>query len=166
MTTFAPMTTPAVYFINATTMAAKWVFQTDGNANGIAYSPENTLYVDVTGISSGRPNVKDPLRPRQIMAYDINQGQPQLRSERLFSNSISYYCDGVRVSKRGLVFCATADGVDVIEPKSGITLGRIRIGGGSYVAVNIAFEDHILWIVGKGGVWKVSQIKELLRRDW
>lgn len=166
MTTFAPLTTPAVYFINTTTMTPKWVFQTTGNANGIAYGPDGTLYVDVTDISSGQPNVKNPLKARQLLAYDTDHGQPQLRSERLFSNSISYYCDGVRVSRSGLVFCAAADGVDVIEPKSGATLGRIRTGGGSYLAVNIAFEDHVMWIVGKGGVWKVSGIKELLSRTW
>ncbi|KFY63799.1 hypothetical protein V496_03683 [Pseudogymnoascus sp. VKM F-4515 (FW-2607)] len=154
MTTFAPLTSPAVYFINTTTMTPKWVFQTTGNANGIAYGPDGTLYVDVTDISSGQPNVKNPLKARQLLAYDTDHGQPQLRSERLFSNSISYYCDGVRVSRSGLVFCAAADGVDVIEPKSGATLGRIRTGGGRYLAVNIAFEDHVMWIVGKGGVWK------------
>lgn len=70
------------------------------------------------------------------------------------------------MSRSGLVFCAAADGVDVIEPKSGATLGRIRTGGGRYLAVNIAFEDHTMWIVGKGGVWKVSGIKELLTRKW
>lgn len=144
MTTFAPLTTPAVYFINTTTMIPKWVFQTTGNANGIAYGPDSTLYVDVTDISSGRPNVKDPLKAHRLLGYDTHHGKPQLRSERLFSNSISYYCDGVRVSRSGLVFCAAADGVDVIEPKSGATLGRIRTGGGSYLAVNIAFEDHTM----------------------
>lgn len=64
------------------------------------------------------------------------------------------------------MFSAAADGADVIEPKSGATLGRIRTGGGSNVAVNIAFEDHVMWIVGKGGVWKVSGIKEMLTRTW
>lgn len=70
------------------------------------------------------------------------------------------------MSRHGLVFCATADGVDVIEPKGGATLGRIRTGGSDYLAVDIAFEDHVLWIVGKGGVWKVSGIAELLTRSW
>jgi hypothetical protein len=63
-----------------------------------------------------------------------------------------------------LVFCAAGDGVDIIEPENGITLGIIRVGG-DYVAVNIVFDDHTLWIVGKGGVWKVSGI-EFLARKW
>ncbi|CZR62402.1 uncharacterized protein PAC_12299 [Phialocephala subalpina] len=82
-----------------------------------------TLYADSTGISSGRPNVKDPFKPRTLLAYDTLGGRPLLRNERLFSNSISYYCDGVRVSRNGLVFCTTGDGVDVIEPKNGLRLG-------------------------------------------
>lgn len=166
MTDFAPLTMPAVYFVNATTMAAKWVFQTDGNANGIAISCEGTLCVDTTGISSRRPNVKDPLKTRALLAYDTNNGRPQLRNERLFSNSISYYYDGVRVSKNRLVFCANGDGVDVIEPLDGRTLGRIRTDGGTYITVNLAFQDHALWIVGKGGVWTVTGVVENLERGW
>ncbi|KAH6708932.1 hypothetical protein BKA61DRAFT_645872 [Leptodontidium sp. MPI-SDFR-AT-0119] len=166
MTNFWPQTTPAVYFINGTTLAPKWVFQTPGNANGIAISSSGTLYVDVTDVSSGRPNVKDPLKPRQLNSYSTDH-QPVLRDARLFSNSISYYCDGVRVSKNGLIWCAAGDGVDVID-KDGKTLGRVRVGGGDRLsaAVNIAFEEHVLWVVGRGGVWKVSGIEEVLQRYW
>ncbi|KAK0112848.1 hypothetical protein ONS95_014573 [Cadophora gregata] len=39
VTAFTPQTTPAVYFNNATTLVPKWVFQTPGNANGIASHP-------------------------------------------------------------------------------------------------------------------------------
>jgi len=166
MTEFRPQTSPAVYFVNMTTLTPKWVFETDGNANGIAFAADGTLCIDTTGISSGRPNVKDPYKTRALLAYDTNGGKPQLMNERLFSNSVSYYNDGVRVSKHSLVFGAAGDGVDIIEPEGGATLGRIRIGGGGNLAVNIAFEDHTLWIVGKGGVWRVSNIREQLARDW
>ncbi|PVH83646.1 hypothetical protein DL98DRAFT_529345 [Cadophora sp. DSE1049] len=96
MTAFAPPTTPAVYFINATSLVPKWVYQTSGNANGIAISSTFALYVSSTGISSGRPNVKDPYKNRQLMAYDTRGGKPQLRDGRLFSTTVNYYCDGVR----------------------------------------------------------------------
>lgn len=168
MTPWRPQTMPAVYFINATTMTPKWVAQTPGNMNGMAFAEDGTLYVDTTGISSGQPNVKDSLKTRALLAYDTRMGKPQLRDERLFSNSISYYCDGVRVSRNGYVFCAAGDGVDIIEPLEGATLGRIRVAGTdpTTMAVNVAFQDHTLWIVGHGGVWKVSGIKELLTRKW
>ncbi|KAF7185805.1 hypothetical protein HII31_12907 [Pseudocercospora fuligena] len=170
MTTFAPQTTTAVYFLNTTTLTPKWVFEAPGgwnsNVNGIAFAGDGTLYVDTTAISSSRPKGKYPLRTRALWAFDTRGGKPQLRDRRLFHNSISYYCDGVRVSKHGYVFCATGDGVDVIEPENGYTLGRIRVGRSGGLAVNVAFEDHVLWIVGRGGVWKVSGMKEQLKRDW
>lgn len=159
---------PAVYFIDGQTMTPKWVFQTHGNTNGIAFAEDGTLYVDSTGISSGRPNVKDSRKSRALWAYDTRNGKPQLRDQRLFSNSISYYCDGVRVSRYGYVFCGAGDGVDIIEPVNGATLGRIRVAGTdpNVLAVNIAFQDHTLWIVGHGGVWRVSGIREMLTRKW
>lgn len=166
MTDSRPLTSPAVYFINMTTMTPKWVFETDGNAKGIAFAPDGTLYVQKSDISSGRPNVKDPYKTRALMAFDTDDGRPQLRNERLFSNSISYYNDGVRVCKSGYVFGAVGDGVDVIEPENGITLGRIRVGGSPNLAINVAFDDHTLWIVGKGGVWRVANIAEHLAREW
>lgn len=155
-----------MYFINTTDLTSRWVFQTDGNANGMAIAADGTLYVDITGISSGRLNAKDPFKTRALLSFDTGNSSPPLQHERLFYNSISYYCDGVRVSKSGLVFCAARDGVEIIDPKEGLTLGRVRTGGGENAAVNIALDDHTLWIVGKGGVWKVSRIQELLSRDW
>lgn len=155
---------PAVYFINMTDMSAQWVFQTDGNANGVASAPDGTLYVDSTGISQGRPNVKDSRKTRALLAFDTTDGGAPLRGERLFFNPVSYYCDGVRVTKGGLVMCATGDGVDFIDPVTGKDLGRIRIGGPPSVAVNLAYSDHTLWIIAKGGVWKVTDIRESLAK--
>lgn len=56
--------------------------------------------------------------------------------------------------------------MDVIDPVSGLTLGTIRVGGGENLAVNLAFGEHELWIVGRGGVWHVSGIQERLDRTW
>jgi gluconolactonase len=70
------------------------------------------------------------------------------------------------VSKNGYVWAASGDGLDVIEPVDGTVVGRIRVGGGEFAPVNMAFEEHVLWIVGKGGVWKVDGVKEMLARDW
>ena len=155
---------PAVYFINMTDMSAQWVFQTDGNANGIATAPDGTLYVDTTGISQGRPNVKDGRKTRALLAFDPTEGGAPLRNERLFFNPVSYYCDGVRVTAGGYVMCATGDGVDFIDPKTGKDLGRVRISGEENLAVNLAYSEHTLWIVSKGGVWKASGIQERLMK--
>ncbi|SMQ46503.1 unnamed protein product [Zymoseptoria tritici ST99CH_3D1] len=166
LTDFAPATSPAVYFLNMTTRAAKWLFESQGNVNGIAYGPSGTLYVDVTDISSGRPKVLDPTESRALWSFDTRGGRPQLHDQVLFSNPISRYYDGVRVSRNGYVWAASGDGLDVIEPVDGTLIGRVRVGGGAFAPVNVAFEDHVLWIVGKGGVWKVDGVKERLARDW
>jgi hypothetical protein len=124
----------------------------------------------VTSVNSGRPKSTDALRSRSVYAFDTDGGKPILRNQRLFTNPVSRFFDGVRTSRNGYVFAASSDGVDVIEPENGMMLGRIRTPGsglsGDYGAVNIAFEDHVLWIVGRGGVWKVSGIKEQLKRAW
>ncbi|KAH7370458.1 hypothetical protein BKA65DRAFT_532092 [Rhexocercosporidium sp. MPI-PUGE-AT-0058] len=168
MTTFAPQTTPAVYFINTTTLVPKWVFQAPGgNTNGIAISSDFTLYISSTDISSGRPNVKDAFKDRQLMAYDTRGGRPQLRDGRMFRTSVNYYCDGVRVSRSGLVWCAMGDGVDVLDEEK--TLGRIRTRSEleRHLAVNLAFgREGELWVVGRGGVWSVTGIREELRSEW
>ena len=39
-------------------------------------------------------------------------------------------------------------------------------GLGDYVAVNMAFGDNKLLIVGAGGVWHVSGVRERLARDF
>lgn len=166
LTTFAPATSPAVYFLNMTTRAPKWLFQSEGNVNGIAYAADGTLYVDVTDISSGKPKSLDSTRSRALWSFDTRGGKPQLHDAVLLSNPISRFYDGVRVSKNGYVFAASGDGVDVIEPIGGNVLGRIRVGGGAFSPVSMAFEDHVLWIAGKGGVWKVSRIAERLARHW
>ncbi|KAJ4295140.1 hypothetical protein N0V90_007150 [Kalmusia sp. IMI 367209] len=134
LTTFAPPTSPAVYFINTTSLTPKLVFALDGgwtcNLNGIAVAPDNTLYVDVTSINSGRPKSTDPLRSRALYAFDALDGRPLLRNQRLFANPVSRFWDGVRVAGNGYVFAASSDGVDVIEPIGGTVLGRIRTPGG------------------------------------
>lgn len=159
-----PTTMPAVYFINMTDMSAQWVFQTPGNANGIAIAPDGTLYVDTTGISTGRPNVKDGRRTRALHAFNPTEGGAPIRNERLFFNPVSYYCDAVRVTKGGYVLCATGDGVDFVDPKTGKDLGRVRIGGGQNLSVSLTCSNHTMWIVGKGGAWKVSGIREHLSK--
>jgi gluconolactonase len=84
----------------------------------------------------------------------------------LFTSPVSYFYDGIRVSGEGWVFAGSGDGVDVIDPESGFVLGSIRLGGGENVAVSLAFGENELWIVGKGGVWHVKDIKTKLKRDW
>jgi len=148
-------------------MQAKVVWTTTGNANGIALGPSGkTIYIPDTGVSEFRPSNKNPHGRRMLWAFDLADGRPVLANQRLLMSPISYFYDGIRASGEGWLFAGSGDGVDVIDPESGFVLGSIRTGGGDNVAVSMAFGEHEMWIVGKGGVWHVKDIKAKLKRDW
>ncbi|KAL2867475.1 SMP-30/gluconolactonase/LRE family protein [Aspergillus lucknowensis] len=164
---FALPTNPTVYFVERDTYRIKPVHITDGNANGVAISPDgDVIYIPDTGVSSYYPVHKSPYGKRELWAFDVAQSGAVLTNKRLLSNPISYFYDGVRVSRNGWIFCGAGDGVDVIDPQSGFTLGTIRVGGGENLAVSLAFGQNELWIVGRGGVWHVKGIRERLDREW
>ncbi|KAF6810630.1 lactonohydrolase [Colletotrichum sojae] len=170
LTEFYPPTNPTVYMVNGTTMRPKVVHITTGNANGVAVSAaedgRRTVYLPDTGVSESKPvSRKNPFGNRALFAYDVAAGGV-LTSPRLLNNPISYFYDGIRVSRGGWIFVGAGDGVDVIDPVSGLTLGTVRVGGGDNLAVNLAFGEHEFWIVGRGGVWHVSGVEERLDRDW
>ncbi|KAE8146982.1 hypothetical protein BDV25DRAFT_42954 [Aspergillus avenaceus] len=167
MIQFTRLTNPSIYFVEGSTLRTKVVHTTTGNTNGVAISPDGqTLYLPDTGVSEYRPKRTNPYGMRQLWAFDIAHSRSVLSNKRLLSNPISYFYDGVRVSRNGWIFCGAGDGVDVIDPESGFTLGTIRVGGGKNVAVNIAFGEHELWVVGQGGVWHVKGIRDRLDREW
>lgn len=168
---FYPPTNPTVYMVNGTTMRPKVVHITTGNANGVAVSAPSDgsrqLYLPDTGVSVFKPvSLKDPYGDRRLTAYDIATEGGVLSNPRLLNNPISYFYDGIRVSRNGYIFAGVGDGVDVIDPLTGLTLGTIRVGGGENLAVTLAFGEHELWTVGRGGVWHVSGIQERLDRKW
>lgn len=143
---------------------------TTGEANGIAVSAKRqdggrTVYIADTAISPpplGTPN--NQFNRRDLSAYDAKG--PLLTNQRLFNNPISYFHDGVRVSRNGWVFGGAGEGVDVMDPETGLTIGTIHVGGGQTTAVNLALGEHELWIIGAGGVWQVNGVRERLDRDW
>ncbi|KAL4930293.1 SMP-30/gluconolactonase/LRE family protein [Aspergillus undulatus] len=163
---FAMPANPTVYFVQRDTYRMKPVHITDGNANGIAISPDgSTLYVPDTGVSKYYPTERTPYGNRDLSAFDISPSGSILSNRRLLSNPISYFY-GIRVSRNGWIFCGAGDGVDVIDPETGFTLGTIRVGGGDNLAVSVAFGRYELWIAGRGGVWHVKGVRERLHRDW
>ncbi|PLB54732.1 hypothetical protein P170DRAFT_442771 [Aspergillus steynii IBT 23096] len=148
ITTFTPPTLPSIYFIEHTTLRSKVVQTTTGNANG--YFPRR----------------KDPYGERELWAFDVSESRSVLSKKRLLNNPISYFYDGVRVSRGGWIFAGAGDGVDVIDPENGFTVGSVRMGGGENLAVSLAFGENEIWIVGRGGVWRVKGVRERLAREW
>lgn len=165
---YGPPTPPTVYFVNGTTLRIKELTSLDGNANGVTLSPDGkTLYVADTGASEVKPSRRNPLGQRDLWAWDFATSAsgaklPLLTNRRLFSRAIEYFYDGVRASSSGLIFVAGGEVVDVLDPESGLTAGSIRMGGNGNDPVNIVLGEHEMWVVGKGGVWHVKNIREKL----
>jgi len=151
-------------------MRPKELVSLPGNANGVSLSPDGrTIYVADTGASdsSVKPARRTFRGPRDLWAWDFaistaGEKLPVLTNRRLLSRALQYFYDGVRTSRNGLVFGAGGEVVDVIDPESGWTLGSIRVGGKGNDPVNIVMGENELWIVGKGGVWHVKNVKEKL----
>ncbi|XHG08641.1 hypothetical protein AWENTII_011734 [Aspergillus wentii] len=127
---YTPPTNPSIYYINSTTLQTKLVHTTTGNTNGIAISPDSqTVYIPDTGVSEFRPSAKNPYGKREVWAFDVSSGAV-LSNKRLLASPVSYFYDGLRVSRGGWLFAGSGDGVDVIDPVTGFVLGSIRVGGG------------------------------------
>lgn len=165
---FSRPTLPSVYFVNGTNMRPRVSHITDGNANGIAISPDgSTLYLPDAGVSEKKPvDRKNPYNKRDLSAFDVSTSGGVLSNRRLLNNPISYFYDGIKVSGEGYILAGAGDSVDLIDAVDGITLGSIRLGGGKNVAVNVALGENELFVVGKGGVWHVENIATKLIRDW
>lgn len=172
-------------------MRPRATYISTGNTNGIAVSRSTSgaghgvqsrwgeylqrgpaghnVYTCDTGVSEAWPvSRRTQFGDRALRAFSTApKAEGLLTDARHLSEPISYFYDGIRASKNGYIFAGAGEqGVDVIDPNSGLTLGTIRVGGGQNGAVNVAFGDHEMWIVGKGGVWHVSGVKEELARDW
>ncbi|KAI0537734.1 calcium-dependent phosphotriesterase [Xylaria digitata] len=166
VTPFTPPTNPSVYFVDGKTFRPKVIHITTGNANGVSLSPDGkTIYLPNTGVSNGDYN---PYGDRGLWAYDFatsgglrRKKVPVLTNARLLTNPIANFYDGIRVSKDGWIIVGANDGLDIINPVDGYILGSIRVGGDGE-AVNIVLNGHEIWIVGRGGVWHVSNIKTAL----
>ncbi|KAI9925266.1 hypothetical protein MW887_006189 [Aspergillus wentii] len=116
---YTPPTNPSIYYINSTTLQTKLVHTTTGNTNGIAISPDSqTVYIPDTGVSEFRPSAKNPYGKREVWAFDVSSGAV-LSNKRLLASPVSYFYDGLRVSRGGWLFAGSGDGVDVIDPVTG-----------------------------------------------
>lgn len=149
-------------------MRPKLIQSTNGNANGVALSPSgHTIYLGDTGVLEYFPTRNDPNGARELWAYDFVSSVhgakvPVLTNQRMLNTPINYFYDGIRVSIEGWILAGSGDGVDLIDPETGLALGSVRIGGGEALAVSLALGWHEFWIVGRGGIWRVSGLKTAL----
>lgn len=160
-----------VYFVNKTTLRPRPIYATTGQANGIAFfqgaDGKGTVYIsDTAAVSPDKTHAENPNLPRTLTALDVSYPGALTSAPRLVSVPISFVYDGVRVSKNGWILAGAGNGLDILDPRTGLALGTIRVGGGNYVAVNSVLGQNELWIVGAGGIWHVTGVRETLARGF
>jgi gluconolactonase len=161
-TTLNPMITNNVYRWELATGNLKIVAGAGDsmwfNPNGIALSPQHELIY-----FSNRGNTGDDAwGGRTIYSYSIDDTNMLLGNRNIFAYVDSGIVDGVKTDTEGNVYAAVTGGVDVFNPK-GVLLGKIKTGeGAGDVAVNMAWVDHWLYIMGRASVYRV----ELTTSEW
>lgn len=144
----------AVYHFNPKTGAVITLSNTVvGMPNGLALSrDESTLYVAdsaSTPISGG-----DLSSQRNVWAFDY-RGMV-LSNPRVIYQAGSGWPDGIRVTADGYLMIAVAGGVDVVDPSSGLYLGKINTPD------DIIF--NLQAATGKSnGVWLLTGLKHIYR---
>mmetsp|Transcript_20912 Transcript_20912/g.67370 ORF Transcript_20912/g.67370 Transcript_20912/m.67370 type:complete len:178 (-) Transcript_20912:162-695(-) len=116
--------------------------------NGIAFSPDETqLYVTDTGFVVG-DGTSDRSKPRSVYAFDVvheTTTKPNVGTKQLLANRRLLYVadqgvpDGIKVDVRGFIYTGCADGVHVVDPKTGCLQGKILIKGNDGGAANLCF---------------------------
>lgn len=113
----------AIYHLNTKTKAltalSNSVLQMP---NGLALSnDEHTLYV-----ADSNSSYLSPTSVRNVWAFDVQGQDTILTNPRMIYQAESGWPDGIRVSRNGYLFISAAGGVDVVEPSTGLLLGKIK----------------------------------------
>lgn len=145
----------AVYSFNpstgtVTTLSNNVVFM----PNGLALArDEKTLYIaDSASTPTSGGNLSDI---RNVWAFDYEAGTV-LRNPRVIYQADSGWPDGIRVTAGGYLMIAVAGGIDVVDPESGLYLGKINTPNDIIFNVQAA--------CGKGrGVWLLTGLKHIYK---
>lgn len=150
----APELPKAVYHFNpntgaVTTLSNSIVFM----PNGLALSrDESILYV--ADSASTPTSGGDLSSQRNIWAFDYKG--TILSNPRIVYQAESGWPDGIRVTANGYLFIAVAGGVDVIDPSSGLYLGKINTPGDIIFNLQAASGKET-------GVWLLTGLKHIYK---
>jgi gluconolactonase len=93
--------------------------------NGLAFSPDGSkLYVADSNSTSGKPLSHYAASLRNVWAFDARGSI--LSNPRMIYQAESGWPDGLQVTRNGYVLVAALGGVDVIDPTTGLLLGKIN----------------------------------------
>ncbi|KAK6396825.1 hypothetical protein LTR65_008723 [Meristemomyces frigidus] len=122
--------------------------------NGLALSAdERTLYI-ADSSSSDRKIAS----VRNVWAFDVQAEGVGLANPRLVYQAESGWPDGIRVSRHGYLFVSAAGGVDVVEPRTGLLLGKINTPDDIIYNLEPASgrAEGVWLLTGGKGVYKVT----------
>jgi sugar lactone lactonase YvrE len=146
----------SIYFFNSTSRA---LICASNNVvltpNGLALSAdEKTLYVSDSNTTAGRPAQTHASSIRNIWAFDVNGAL--LSNPRLIYETETGWPDGLRVTRNGFLMIAVVGGVDVVDPRNGMLVGKINTRGD--VVYNLeSIPGTGMWILtGRDGIYKVG----------
>ncbi|KAF2765723.1 calcium-dependent phosphotriesterase [Teratosphaeria nubilosa] len=149
-----PQLPNAIYHFNAQTKALTPLTNTLPTPNGLALSPdERTLYIANSNSSLGSPS-----STRDVYAFDVSASGTQLTNQRLVYQAAEGFPDGIRVSKGGYLFVASAGGVNVVDPRTGVVMGRVNTPGD--VVFNLEAVGMGGWVLtGNKHIYKVTMVE-------
>ncbi|KAJ5945623.1 hypothetical protein N7454_002462 [Penicillium verhagenii] len=125
----APELPNGIYFFNTKTKALVAVSNSVVTTpNGLALSPDgSTLYVADSDSIASKPLEFKPASLRNVWAFDVTGSI--LSNARLVHQAESGWPDGIQVTRDGYLLVAVLGGVDVVDPLSGLLLGKINTPG-------------------------------------
>lgn len=115
-----------VYFLNMKSKALVAVSNSVVTTpNGLAFSPDgSTFYVADSNSTSGKPMSHYAASLRNVWAFDVKGSI--LSNPRMIYQTEAGWPDGLQVTRNGYVMVAALGGVDIIDPTSGLLLGKIN----------------------------------------
>ena len=148
----------SIYFFNTTSKA----LITASNSvalvpNGLAFSSDETvLYVSDSNSTSGRPVEQSPDSLRNIWAFDHVPNSTTLSNPRLIYQTETGWPDGLRVTASGFLVIAAAGGADIVDPSTGVLLGKINTPGDIIFNVEGIPGTGIWFLTGRDSIYKVT----------
>jgi gluconolactonase len=113
--------------------------------NGLALSnDESILYV-----ANSNSSYLSPQSVRDVYAFGF-QGGTVLSNPRLIYQAEAGWPDGIRVSKNGYLFVAVANGADIVDPNTGLLLGKVHTPDDIIYNLEPASSQPGVWLLTGG----------------
>lgn len=156
----------SIYFFNTTSKALKALSNSVALVpNGLALSADETiLYVSDSNSTSGRPPHRSPTSPRNIWAFDVDIEVGVISNPRMIYVTETGWPDGIRVTSSGLLVIGAVGGADVVDPRTGLLLGRINTPDDIVFNVEPILGTGVWFLTGQNYIYKVSLREMALER--